>query len=154
MFGSISKGRKEKENLQGFYLLIYIQIPPRLKQHTYLSIFLCISVRPSIHPFISLTMLSLLHLLLSIFLSFPALIPAQSTSPPPPPHLNLTSITVDTQTRSSIFQCWSLSAPVVTTNAAGRVPVQALAMGELGNSTYTVIPGGTDAGVHVAPAAQ
>ncbi|KAK7917496.1 hypothetical protein PG985_011104 [Apiospora marii] len=65
-------------------------------------------------------------------------------------NLNITAITTN-GTGSSIFECWSLSAPLETTSQPGLVGAASSFLGDLANMTYTVTPAGFDSGDHNAP---
>ncbi|KAK8058417.1 hypothetical protein PG994_008865 [Apiospora phragmitis] len=64
--------------------------------------------------------------------------------------LNITAITAN-GTGSSIFECWSLCAPLETTTQPGLVGAASSFLGEVANMTYTVTSAGFDGGDHNAP---
>ncbi|EME46876.1 hypothetical protein DOTSEDRAFT_110508, partial [Dothistroma septosporum NZE10] len=65
--------------------------------------------------------------------------------------LNITAI--DAANSSSILQCWQLT-PFTVSSTPGTVGALSAFFGEASNISYTVIPPRTNAGLHVAPAAQ
>lgn len=67
--------------------------------------------------------------------------------------LNITAITTNGN-GSSIFECWSLCAPLETTTQPGLVGAASSFLGNLANMTYTVTPAGFNSGDHNAPANQ
>ena len=76
---------------------------------------------------------------------------SQTTSTPSTTGLNITAL--DAVNGSSILQCWQLD-PFTVSSTPGTVGALSVFFGEASNVSFTVIPPRTNAGLHVAPAAQ
>ena len=82
---------------------------------------------------------------------------AQTTCPPAiisditTPSLNLTAIA--TRNGNSVLECWQLPG-FAASAGAGTVGAMNLALGDLSNATYTVIPPRFNGGLHSAPSNQ
>lgn len=99
-------------------------------------------------------MARLLRILLALLLSmtFPALHHvATATATAGPSTLNITAITA--ANGESAVECWQLG-PFVTATEPGISGASTLALGQLANATYTVIPARSDGGWHNAPVPQ
>ncbi|KDQ54572.1 hypothetical protein JAAARDRAFT_49197 [Jaapia argillacea MUCL 33604] len=68
------------------------------------------------------------------------------------PTLNVTAIAA--VNGSSVFQCWALEPPFVTSSQAGTIGASSMQLGNLANASYSIIPGNFSAGRHNAPAVQ
>lgn len=88
------------------------------------------------------------HILLTLTTLLIPLVSSQNISTPA---LNITAISASNG--SSILECWRLDNFTVS-QTPGTVGALSVFFGEASNVSYTVIPPRTNAGLHVAPAAQ
>lgn len=66
--------------------------------------------------------------------------------------MNITAITG--KQGVSVLECWALAAKFVTSTQAGTVGAANLALGDLANATFTVLPPRFNGGEHNAPSVQ
>lgn len=66
--------------------------------------------------------------------------------------LNITAITG--KDGVSVLECWTMAAKFVTSTQAGTVGAANLALGNLANATFTVLPPHFNGGEHNAPFVQ
>lgn len=92
---------------------------------------------------------TLIYTLLSAQLVFAAAVALPS---PSPPKLNLTAISA--HNGESTLACWQLDNPFTQSNVPGTVGSKSLSLGDIGNSTLSVLPPHFDGGFHNAPTLQ
>ena len=54
----------------------------------------------------------------------------------------------------STIQCWQLQHPFEIVQAYAGGPFMTVDLGNLTNATYSILPAGTNLGIHVAPVVQ
>lgn len=91
-------------------------------------------------------------LILSNLSTFIFLTVTQSTTPPTPSHLNITTIAAANGT--SALECWQLSAPFVQSSQAGTSGAVIAQLGETGATSYSLLPPHFDSGFHNGPVVQ
>ncbi|KZZ96484.1 hypothetical protein AAL_03713 [Moelleriella libera RCEF 2490] len=104
------------------------------------------------------TMMMMMLLLLwparwTVLLPRAAVAAAQRLDTHTTPALNLTAVTGDGRGESTL-ECWQLANPFIASTEGGLAGSLQLALGQLGNASYNVIPGRFDGGFHHAPAFQ
>ena len=70
-----------------------------------------------------------------------------------PKTLNITTIAANAQ-KESVIECWQLTAPFITSAAAGISGASFAQLGETGATSYGLIPAEFNAGLHNAPVVQ
>ena len=93
---------------------------------------------------------SFLLLLLTILLQSSFATAQNSTTTPKT--LNYTSIAP--VNNASVLQCWSSVSPFAVSSEPGTIGAQTLSLGNFANGTLTIIPAGSNGGLHNAPAPQ
>jgi len=78
---------------------------------------------------------------------------ASATAAPTPKTLNITTISANAQTESTL-ECWQLTAPFIASAAAGTSGAVFVQLGETGATSYGLIPAQFDGGLHNAPVVQ
>ena len=72
---------------------------------------------------------------------------------PAPKTVNITTIAANAQ-KESTLECWQLEAPLVASAAAGTAGAVFAQLGETTKTSWGIIPGKFDGGLHNAPAVQ
>lgn len=96
----------------------------------------------------SLILLVNIHLLLHASPVYSVMTPA-----PAPRLLNVTTIAANLR-NESVLECWQLTAPFVASLTAGVSGAAVAPLGETAATSFGVIPGRFDGGLHNAPAVQ
>lgn len=67
--------------------------------------------------------------------------------------LNITSIATNDK-KESVLECWQLAAPLKVSSTAGAAGSDFAMLGNLTKTSFGVVPGKFNGGLHTAPAAQ
>ena len=95
----------------------------------------------------------LAFIILLLNLRFLLQITSTAATATPPKTLNITTIAANAQ-KESIIECWQLTAPFITSAAAGTSGASFAQLGETGATSYGLIPAEFNGGLHNAPVVQ
>lgn len=95
----------------------------------------------------------LAFILLLLNLKFLLQITTTAATAASPKTLNITAIAANAQ-KESVIECWQLTAPFITSAAAGISGASFAQLGETGATSYGLIPAEFNGGLHNAPVVQ